>query len=397
MKNILKKLLLIILFFMFINLNVNALDKVDVYFFYSNGCPHCASEKEMLDKLVKENKNIIIHAYEINDKDNYQLWIKKANELEANISGVPFTIIGEAYFTGYSESYNKNAIVNEINKQLIQKDNNINKNEEDNSVNENEEDNSINENDENNYNLDVPIVGKIKTENLSLPIIAILMGVLDGFNPCAMWILLFLISILIGMNDRKKMWILGLTFVATSALMYSLFMIAWLNLALFMGSLSWIRILVAGVAIIGGIINLKSGLNKDSGCRVVNDKKREKIFSRVKRLTSEKTFLLALGGIILLAISVNLIELLCSAGLPVVFTQILALNELSSIDHYLYILLYIIFFMIDDMIVFIIAMLTLKLTGISTKYGKISHLIGGILMIIIGLLLIFNPGLLMFN
>jgi len=240
-------------------------------------------------------------------------------------------------------------------------------------------------------------VGKIKTENLSLPIIAILMGVLDGFNPCAMWILLFLISILIGMNDRKKMWILGLTFVATSALMYSLFMIAWLNLALFMGSLSWIRILVAGVAIIGGIINLKSGLNKDSGCRVVNDKKREKIFSRVKRLTSEKTFLLALGGIILLAISVNLIELLCSAGLPVVFTQILALNELSSIDHYLYILLYIIFFMIDDMIVFIIAMLTLKLTGISTKYGKISHLIGGILMIIIGLLLIFNPGLLMFN
>ncbi|MFA6778054.1 MAG: hypothetical protein WCR80_06455 [Bacilli bacterium] len=240
-------------------------------------------------------------------------------------------------------------------------------------------------------------MGKIKTENLSLPIIAILMGVLDGFNPCAMWILLFLISILIGMNDRKKMWILGLTFVATSALMYSLFMIAWLNLALFMGSLSWIRILVAGVAIIGGIINLKSGLNKDSGCRVVNDKKREKIFSRVKRLTSEKTFLLALGGIILLAISVNLIELLCSAGLPVVFTQILALNELSSIDHYLYILLYIIFFMIDDMIVFIIAMLTLKLTGISTKYGKISHLIGGILMIIIGLLLIFNPGLLMFN
>ena len=379
MKYILKILLLMVLLFFSVNSKVNALEKVDIYFFYSNGCPHCAAEKEMLDELVKENNNIVIHAYEVNDYDNYQLWLKKANELGANISGVPFTIIGDTYFTGYSDSYNKDAIINKINKQL------------------NQDQNHIAENEEDSYKIDVPIIGKVETKNLSLHIIAILMGTLDGFNPCAMWILLFLISILIGMKDRKRMWILGLTFIGTSTLMYSLFMITWLNLALFMGPLSWVRLLVAGVALIGGIINLKSVLDKNSGCKVVDDKKREKIFSKVKMFTSEKKFVLALGGIILLAISVNLIELLCSAGLPVVFTQILALNEVSTIGYYLYILLYIIFFMIDDMIVFIIAMSTLKLTGVSTKYGKISHLVGGILMIIIGLLLIFNPGLLMFN
>ncbi|MFA7688908.1 MAG: hypothetical protein WCX96_02330, partial [Bacilli bacterium] len=199
------------------------------------------------------------------------------------------------------------------------------------------------------------------------------------------------------MKNKKRMWTLGLTFIITSALVYSLFMIAWLNVALFVGSLLWIRLLIAGVALTGGFINLKSGLKKETGCKVVDDKKRERIFSRIKKFTGEKKFLLAMGGIILLAISVNLIELLCSAGLPVIFTQILALNELSSIQYYLYILLYMIFFMIDDILVFFLAMTTLKLTGISTKYGKASHIIGGILMIIIGLLLIFNPGLLMFN
>ncbi len=377
MKQILKILSLIILFFC-ISIKINATQKVDVYFFYSSGCPHCVAEKEMLDELEKENDNIIIHSYEVSSYSNYQLWKKKAKELGANVSGVPFTVIGDAYFVGYSESY-KEVIVNKIYSQL-------------NNTKENN-----NEEKETDYKINIPIIGEVETKNLSLPIIAILMGALDGFNPCAMWVLLFLISILIGMKDRKRMWILGLTFIISSSIMYSLFMIAWLNLALFMGSLSWIRLLVAAVALIGGFINLKSAFNKNDGCKVVNDKKREKMFSRIKNFTSERKFILALGGIIILAVSVNLIELLCSAGLPVVFTQILALNQVSSIKYYLYILLYIIFFMIDDMIIFIIAMTTLKLTGVSTKYGKISHLIGGILMLIIGLLLIFNPGLLMFN
>ena len=112
---------------------------------------------------------------------------------------------------------------------------------------------------------------------------------------------------------------------------------------------------------------------------------------------TQGAFVLALIGIIGLAISVNLIELACSSGLPLIFTQILALNELNSIQYFLYILLYIIFFLIDDIIIFAIAMKSLKVTGISTKYNKLSHLIGGILMLIIGILMILKPDWLMFN
>jgi thiol-disulfide isomerase/thioredoxin len=385
MKHILKIILIAILLFFSFGYKVNAEEKVDVYLFYSDTCPHCAKEKEMLNELVEKNSNIVLHLHEIHSYDSYKLWEKMANELGTKPSLVPFTVIGNVYFRGYSEVNTKNEIINEINKRLYP-------NNEEEIENEPKE-----ENEKDNYQLDVPIIGKIETKDLSLPLIAIIIGTLDGFNPCAMWVLLFLISILMGMKDKKKMWTLGLAFIITSALIYFLFMVAWLNVALFVGSLLWIRLLVAGVALVGGFINLKSGLKKDTGCEVVDDKKREKIFTRIKKFTSEKKFLLALGGIILLAISVNLIELLCSASLPVIFTKILALNELTSIEYYLYILLYIIFFMIDDILVFFIAMATLKLTGISTKYGKISHIIGGILMIVIGLLLIFNPGLLMFT
>ena len=122
-----------------------------------------------------------------------------------------------------------------------------------------------------------------------------------------------------------------------------------------------------------------------------------KIFSRIKKITTEKKFILSIVGIMALAISVNLVELACSAGLPLIFTQVLAFNNLNFLQYGFYMFLYILFFLMDDIVVFAIAMKTLDIKGISSKYGKYSHLIGGILMLLIGLLMIFKPEWLMFN
>ena len=187
----------------------------------------------------------------------------------------------------------------------------------------------------------------------------------------------------------------------TSALVYVLFMFTWLKAASALIEKSWLRYLISLVALVGAFINLKSFYKsvtkKDSGCEVVNDTKRKRIIKYIKKFTSEKHFILALLGIMGLAVSVNIIELACSAGLPLMFTQILALNNLTTMQTILYVSLYILFFLIDDIVVFVIAMLTLQLTGISTKYTKYSHLIGGIIMLIIGLLMILKPSWLMFN
>ena len=136
---------------------------------------------------------------------------------------------------------------------------------------------------------------------------------------------------------------------------------------------------------------------KESGCSVTNKEDRIKIIEKIKKYVTENNIAIAMLGIMALAVSVNVIELACSAGLPLLFTQILTINELNSLEYFIYVLIYIIFFLIDDIVIFLIAVKTAKVTGISNKYTKYSHLIGGIIMIIVGLLLIFKPEIIMFN
>ena len=213
-----------------------------------------------------------------------------------------------------------------------------------------------------------------------------------------MWVLLFLISMLLGMKDRKRMLILGLTFLLSSALVYMAIMLSWFNIVVNVMASVIFRNIISVIAIVGAIINLRAFFkSNDSGCEVVDDKKRKKVISKIKDFTKEKSLFIALGGVIFLAISVNVIELACSAGLPLVFTQLLAINNVSSFESFIYTLIYIFFFLIDDIIIFLIAMSTTKVHSISTKYNKYSHLIGGILMLIIGILLLVKPEWLMFN
>jgi hypothetical protein len=129
----------------------------------------------------------------------------------------------------------------------------------------------------------------------------------------------------------------------------------------------------------------------------MGDEKRQKIFEKIRAVIQKEQFLLALGGIILLAFAVNLVELICSAGLPAIYTQILSLSKLPTWQYYLYLILYILVFMLDDLIIFFTAMITLQAVGIQSKYTRFSHLVGGVLMFIIGILLIFKPEYLMFG
>jgi len=212
-----------------------------------------------------------------------------------------------------------------------------------------------------------------------------------------MWTLLFLISLLLGMKDRKRMWLLGTAFIGTSALVYFLFLSAWLNLFIFIGMVAWVRVGIALVALAAGAMNLRDYFQNQTGCKVTGNEKRQRVFTKLREITVNKQFWVALGGIMLLAIAVNLVELICSAGLPAVYTQVLSLSNLPRWQYYLYLIFYVFIFMLDDLFIFFTAMLTLKAVGIESKYAIVSKLIGGILMIIIGMLLLFRPSLLMFG
>ncbi len=400
-----KKLFFVSLLFLIICSveNVFAKEQVNLYFFHGDGCPHCAEEEKFLAKIEKKYSYVKIIRYEVwKNKSNALLMDRVGNRYDVATSSVPLTIISGTAISGYSES-----IGVRIERAIkYYKDNpkeNVNyvsqiKN---GTFDEDEIKDSFSEADkktDESTKIKLPILGKINLKDFSLPTAATLIGLVDGFNPCAMWVLLFLISMLLGMKDRKRMWILGLTFLLSSALVYMAIMLSWFNIVVNVMASVIFRNIISVIAIVGAIINLRAFFkSNDSGCEVVDDKRRKKVINKIKDFTKEKSLFIALGGVIFLAVSVNVIELACSAGLPLVFTQLLAINNVSSFESFIYTLIYIFFFLIDDIIIFLIAMSTTKIHAISTKYNKYSHLIGGILMLIIGILLLIKPEWLMFN
>ena len=367
-----------------------------IYFFRGEGCPHCEKEEEFFEKLKNEYFGLQIKDFEVwHNRDNAKLLQKVAKELDIKSSGVPVTIISDQVVIGFGSEASTGRQIKRMLQTCI--DEGCNDFVESIITGENGEKEKPKQERPSKI-ITLPIIGEIDTKNWSLPVLTIVIGGLDGFNPCAMWVLIFLISLLLGMEDKRKMWILGSSFIIASATVYFLFLAAWLNLFLFLGFIVWIRFAIGAVAIGSGVYHLREWyVNKSGLCKVTGQERKQKIMNKFKKVAEEKKFWLALVGIISIAIAVNLIELVCSAGLPAIYTQILALAGLSTPAYYLYLLLYIFVFMLDDLVVFIIAMTTLQAVGLSGKYSRWSSLIGGIVIFILGLLLILKPGWVMFG
>lgn len=367
---------------------------VNVYFFYSKTCPHCAEEEVFLNKLEQQREDINILRFEVTqNRKNAVLLEDIGKRFQIDVSRVPITIVGDGYFGGWLNEETSGAGLIRLIQDVI----------------------------ENNRpdavgivvgttqqpslkmpalpeKIKLPLVGEIRTKDISLSMLAIVIGGLDGFNPCAMWVLVFLIGLLLTMKDRRRMWILIGVYLFAEAAIYFVLMAAWMNLLLFVGYVFWIRLIIALVALFAGYHNLKEYYTTKPGtCDIVGGKRQQKIFDKLKVFIQEKRFWLAFGGMILLALVINILEGACSAGFPVIYTQILTLANLSTWQYYGYLLLYVFLYILDDLIVFFVAMFALKKVTFTGKYSHLSQLIGGILMIIMGVLLLLRPEWLMFN
>ena len=215
LKNTHKKVIfffLILVCFSFIS-GVNA-KNVEMYFFYGETCPHCEKEQEFLDEMEEKYDDLVINRYEVwNNKKNAKLMQEYAKKLDIKVEGVPFTIVNDEYMFGYSKSSNER-IEKMITDALEEKPDNKN--------------DKIP--DETNTVKTLPVLGKVDVKNISIPLLSIILGFVDGFNPCAMWVLLFLITMLIGMKDKKRMWILVIEFLFTSGFVYILIILSWIKI-----------------------------------------------------------------------------------------------------------------------------------------------------------------------
>ena len=237
----------------------------------------------------------------------------------------------------------------------------------------------------------VPFVGVIDVAQFSLPTLAVVLGLIDGFNPCAMWVLVTFLLVLIQMRSRERLLAVAGLFIVAETVMYYLILNVWFTTWDFVGLDQWVTPLVGFLALGGGIFFLYEWYTSDGTCKVVNLEERAKISGRIKKLATEPFTWLTAGGVVLLAFSVNIIEFACSIGIPQAFTKILEMNDLSFLGTQSLMLIYILGYMVDDFLVFGLALWGAEKLHMTTQYAKWSNLIGGILMILLGTMLIFAP------
>lgn len=232
----------------------------------------------------------------------------------------------------------------------------------------------------------IPVFGEIDPARYSLLALTVVLSIADGFNPCAMWVLIYLISLISGLQDRRKIWWLVGTFVLASGILYFLFMTAWLNTFLIIGYIRPLTQLVALTAIGLGASHLyELAWNRgEVVCEVGDAEQRQKTMRRIRDIVAAPVGLVSLVLVTGLAFAINSIEFVCSAALPAIYTHALALANLSALAYYGYLTLYVLLFMLDDLIIFGLAAFAIQ-KFIDTRYAAFSRGAGGVALLSLGL------------
>jgi hypothetical protein len=240
--------------------------------------------------------------------------------------------------------------------------------------------------------IEVPWLGRLSATRLGMPAFTFLIGLVDGFNPCAMWVLLFLLSILVNLQDRWKIFAVAGTFVLVSGVAYYAFMAAWLNVLLFVGYLRWVQILLAALAIFVGSVHVKDFFAFKQGLSLsIPDSAKPGLYARVRKIVLAEHLSGAIAGAMVLAILVNFIELLCTAGLPALYSQVLTLQDYPAWKNYAYLALYILAYMLDDSIMVGIVIWTLGKRKLQETEGRWLKLLSGAVILALGFVLLFKP------
>ncbi len=355
--------------------------ELNVYFFWGDGCPHCAEEKPFLESLVKKYPSVKIVDYEVwYNAENQKILAEFGNTLGFEPSGVPVTIIGDQVWIGFREEY-KIEMENAVQSSLQNPDGF----DPGTQVFENGKDS--------NRIVKIPILGEIDLEKQSLLISTAIIGFVDGFNPCSLWVLSVLLALTIHSGSRKKTLIVGLTYLIVTAIVYGLFITGVFTLLSYVGYLKWIQAVVAVIAVVFGIVNLKDYFwYKEGFSFTISDKQKPNLYKNMRSTVMNPRSIFGLiGSSAALAVGVSFIEFSCTAGFPVIWSNLISANHISVISYLLLLGLYMIIYLLDEMIVFGVAVFTMQASRVEEKHGRVLKLISGVIMLILGIVMAINP------
>jgi len=371
--------------------------------FVREGCPHCAAAEEFLAQLQNEQPSLKIVIRDVLKEPAAMERLKElAQQHNAGGARVPAILVGGQLIIGYSPEASTDKLVRGAlagQKAAAHAASTCDAEDEESlacpkgpAAGEGGAADAASAAQQELAGFSVTMFGRtISLADVGLPAFALTIGLLDGFNPCSMWVLLLMISLLAPLNDRKRMIAIAGTFVLIQGIAYFLFMAAWLNLFLFIGLSRISQLVIAAIAIVAGLINLKDFFAFKWGGISLSIPERAKpgIYKRMREILHAKSLTAAIVGAVILAVLVQFVEFLCTSGFPALFTRILTLNDLTTWQYYGYLLLYIAAYMLDDVVILTIGVVLLSRHRLQEKEGRVLKSISGLVMVGLGLYLIF--------
>ncbi len=364
-------------------------NEICLHLFYKEDCPQCSNINNFLQDL-EEKYNLTVKKHDVGIEEENLLYQTFKEKYGLVTAGYPIIFLGDKYYIG------EKANIDYLEKEIVrcQKEACVCPLENIKGITPFVPQ-STDATPEEREKIKLPILGEINVNSMPLFVITSIIAFVDGFNPCSLWLIAFLLGIVLHSGSRKKIFLVGVTFLLVTTVAYGLFMIGLLNVFLYIGYLRWIQVAVALIALVFALVNIKDYFWYKKGISfTISDKYKPKIFRDARGIMKgDKSTWGMMIATAAMALGVVLVELPCTAGFPVIWTNIIAQHHTQGIAFALLLALYLLIYMLDELIVVGAATLTLKASRFEEKHGRILKLIGGMIMLALALVMFIKPDL----
>ncbi len=366
---------------------------VTLTLFWGDGCPKCEAERDFLSKLQGEHPGLTIEQFEVwNNTGNRTRYEAAVRRFGVDASAVPATIVDDRLWIGFTDAIRddvRSTVETALRGGTVPT-----------GVYGRTGSGTCQPTDEictagtkDTAEVDVPFVGRVNVGDQSLVVSTLVIGFVDGINPCSLWVISILLAIVIRTGSRRRVLAIGSAFLVVTAGMYALYMAGMYSALSVISYLDAVQLGVGIIAGIAGIIAVKDYFWYKRGVSLtIPEGRKPGIYKRVRAVAGSKSLLLALGATILLAVAVSLIETPCTAGFPLLWTGLLASHHVGLLGSAILFLLYMIPFLLDELFVFGVAVFTMRATKLQEKHGRLLKLVAGTIMIALAGTMIFVPG-----
>jgi cytochrome c biogenesis protein CcdA/thiol-disulfide isomerase/thioredoxin len=396
--------------------------QVPVYFFWGDGCPHCATQKPFMAELERRYPEVILKSYEVwSVEENRQIFFEMAAASGFEPQAVPTTFIGDQVWTGFYEGMKREleaaivacietacpdpgldipgaGVVSEepvaIPAEPIPAPAEIERETMLGTEAETEAQGAIEVQEEQSL-ITLPLLGVINLNAQSLPFSTAVIAFVDGFNPCSLWVLSILLALVIHSGSRRKTLLVGLTFLLVTAGVYGLFIAGLFKVFTIVSFIGWVQVIVALLALGFALVNIKDYFWYKEGLSfTISDKHKPKIYRDMRGIISgEKSSLALIGATIVMALGIALVELPCTAGFPVLWSKMVSAHQVSTMGFIMLLGLYLLIYLLDELLIFFTAVVTLKASKLEEKHGRVLKLVGGVVMLALAIVLLVDPEL----